>query len=325
MSANYVNGERVKRETLSDDDFILSDDERKETEQIMEKKKKTKTPPREKDYDGPHLRFQVVSDIHAEINFSDMAKIPIQIPPKKTPVLVLAGDIYVGRRTDFPRVIDYVASKFDAVVYVPGNHEFYNGDLARDLSMDQIQEFMQRTCDKMPNVFMLQNKTAVLGGVLFVGGTGWTDVPPSLWSYTDMMNDYHAIYTTRRNTVQNSERLTPEYVYDLHKEFRFFVEDTLINRKASRGDKTVVVSHHSPSPLYKGNWNRDDAYMPYYYAMDMNKFLQPPVDVWVHGHTHTSVDDVTPQGTRIVANAVGYAYDQKELNPKYDPEKEIRV
>jgi hypothetical protein len=48
----------------------------------------------------------------------------------------------------------------------------------------------------------------------------------------------------------------------------------------------------------------------------------PPVDVWIHGHTHDSFRYAV-NGVRVVCNPRGYY--RRELNPDFDPGLVIEV
>jgi hypothetical protein len=245
-------------------------------------------------------------------------------------MLVMAGDIYVGRREDFRPIIERVTRSFEIVIYVPGNHEFYNGDTNSKISMERIGEYMQGECDRLPNVTMLQNRTAIIRGVMFAGGTAWTNIPMALWSYTDLMRDYITIRTNREWLLRDSEEYTPEYACRLHRGFKTWLRDILDSRRASKmtdpnGTRTVVVTHHAPSFLYKGTWGRSDGFIPFYYSSDMDELLAPPVDVWVHGHTHANIDEITQSGTRIVANAIGYKYPTPDVVSYYNPNFVVKI
>lgn len=272
----------------------------------------------QKNYKSDSLRIQVVSDVHAEMNFIDSHSTPIKLPEKRCGVLVMAGDIYVGRREDFAKVVEAVASTFEVVIYIPGNHEFYNGDGMWNISMEAISDHMQRACDKTPNVIMLQNRTVAIGNTLFIGGTAWTNIPAELWGTTDLLSDFITIKTNKAalnsRSMPTIEDFTPQNMNVLHQEFRMWLGEILKGRNPLRGDKTVVVTHHAPSLNYKGGWWRDDAYVPYYFSSDLDMFLTNPVDVWIHGHTHASNDVTTRGGTRIIANPIGY---RDEPNPGY--------
>ena len=63
------------------------------------------------------MKINYVSDLHLEFG-------PMEIEPDAGDVLVLAGDIDIKCQVDW---INSIASKFDHVIYVLGNHEFFDG------------------------------------------------------------------------------------------------------------------------------------------------------------------------------------------------------
>jgi Icc-related predicted phosphoesterase len=77
---------------------------------------------------------------------------------------------------------------------------------------------------------------------------------------------------------------------------------------------TVVVSHHLPHrqsihPKYQGNPLNPC------FASDLARLVRAPVALWIHGHTHESMDYVV-NGTRVVCNPRGYV--PMEPNPSFD-------
>jgi hypothetical protein len=78
---------------------------------------------------------------------------------------------------------------------------------------------------------------------------------------------------------------------------------------------TVVVTHHLPHrecihPKYEGT-----RFNPCF-ASDLDHLVRAPVALWVHGHTHESIDFLV-NGTRVVCNPRGYL--PHEPNPSFDP------
>jgi hypothetical protein len=76
-----------------------------------------------------------------------------------------------------------------------------------------------------------------------------------------------------------------------------------------------VVTHHLPHrrsvhPRYDG-----DMLSPAF-ASDLDHLVRAPVALWVHGHTHESMDYFV-NGTRVVCNPRGYA--GSDLNLAFDP------
>ena len=265
-------------------------------------------------------RFQLASDLHVEMTIDDPV-VPVEFPDVVAPILVLAGDVYVGRRENYADVIRGFSDRWERVVYVAGNHEVYNGDGedGQRYYLERIHSHIEDVCLRLPNVAFLNDGYVEVGKTTFFGGTGWTDVPRQLWSISDcFMNDYSNVFTSRRGRVT---RFSPETAYELHKEFAAKLEAFLDGYKRTRKDadpdrRLVVVTHHCPSYAYRGmEWTRDEMYAPWYFSSDMARFVRPPVDVWAYGHTHASCNMVNSAGVKVISNPMGYRPEQ--LNPSY--------
>ena len=100
-----------------------------------------------------------------------------------------------------------------------------------------------------------------------------------------------------------------------------FIWHTLSNHR-KEGQSAVVITHHLPSQrsvdeCYKGNILNGA------YANDLDYRIEHYMpDVWIHGHTHTSLDYKLGE-TRVLCNPRGYY--PGALNPDFDPELVIEV
>ena len=88
--------------------------------------------------------FQIVSDLHIEYKSNDVPD-PLTLITPSADILILAGDIgsfyqYDQLKTFLINLCPY----FKVVVYVPGNHEYYNKTKNHD---DELQLFL--------NIFLL--------------------------------------------------------------------------------------------------------------------------------------------------------------------------
>jgi Calcineurin-like phosphoesterase superfamily domain len=104
------------------------------------------------------MRIRVLSDLHLEFKAWK--------PPKaNADIVVLAGDIHVGVKG-----IEWARRSFPSIpiVYVAGNHEFY-GEHIHDMTQDLLMEGRRLGVD------VLDARSAVIGGVRFLGATLWTD------------------------------------------------------------------------------------------------------------------------------------------------------
>jgi predicted phosphodiesterase len=70
--------------------------------------------------------------------------------------------------------------------------------------------------------------------------------------------------------------------------------------------KTVFVTHHLPSLRSVAKRLRNDPLTPAF-ASDCDDLLELGADLWVHGHTHDSMDYMAGE-TRVVCNPRGCPY-----------------
>ncbi|MDD5753543.1 MAG: metallophosphoesterase [Methylococcales bacterium] len=276
----------------------------------------------------PLVQFQVISDLHLEMLPKDTL-FDEKLPPAHAPLLIMAGDIYVGRENNFGNVISEISRRYKQIIYVPGNHEYY-GFRTHVYAMNEVQRYMREVCDAIPNVHFLDNNSTTINGVNFMGATMWTNIPESEFPLTTFkMADFSVIGMQSSNTINGIRELSPEDIVSMHKMSKQYFEQQIhmAMKNPKQPQILVAITHHAPSSLYVGNWFRGDEYKPFYFSTDLNDLMhRPPVSVWVHGHTHCSNDVVTSGGTRLVSNARGYdAPDFKELNPLYDPNKVVSV
>lgn len=258
------------------------------------------------------MKLRIMSDLHLE--FEEEGAPAFNIPPLgDDTVLVLAGDICVWEthRADWVRLIHNHWSLYKAIIIVAGNHEFYNqGDVA--YTMNEMKEAFKM----FENVHFLDDEWLILDDVVFIGSTMWTDLnqrnPGTLWHVLSRLNDFSQI------TVEG-ERLNPDLFWGLNKMAKVFLQNAL---DTFSEHKRVVVTHHLPSrrsvPLrYQErpeNWG---------YVCEMDEMiLDNGPDLWIHGHTHDSMD--YPIGnTRIICNPRGYV--DEGGNPKFNMNLEVEI
>ena len=244
------------------------------------------------------MKIRVLSDLHLE--FAGWTP-----PPVDADVVVLAGDIHVGVRG-----LEWARQQFPTlpIIYVVGNHEFYGGQL------QQVSAALRETADGL-DIHMLDAGELLIGGTRFLGATLWTDfalygVGPRL---QQSMNDAReAITDFRVIRFGPSELFSPEHAREMHLAQVKWLEGKLIEEFDG---PTVVVTHFLPHrrsihPKYEG-----DRFNPGF-ASDLAHVVGPPVSLWIHGHTHESMDYLV-NGTRVVCNPRGYL--PMEPNVAFDP------
>jgi Icc-related predicted phosphoesterase len=240
------------------------------------------------------MKLAYCSDLHLEFATLDFQN------DQDADVLVLAGDIFVAAYLNHPSVgvefdlfLRRCSERFEHVVYVAGNHEFY------DSGFLNTRATLVNFVSQYSNVYYLEKDFIELEGYTFVGATLWTDMnkgdPSTKWHLSRAMSDFSVI-DFGKFTVDHAETqhdLTMDY-------FRYVISTTST-------DKFVVVSHHAPTFVSVHEMYRQDRLMNGGYASDLSDFIldRPSIKLWVHGHMHTPSDYMMGE-TRVVANPRGY-------------------
>ena len=257
------------------------------------------------------MKIKLLSDIHLEFGDFD---------PGTGDVLVLAGDIctaesyvrgceaqYRKRYEDF---FNKCVGGYNKVFYTPGNHEYYN------YYIDETEELLRSV---MPEgITILNNQSEFYEGVHFVGSTLWASFDEGDGAVMQLcrnsMNDYNCVYHKGQ-----SRFITPDDTLHLHQESMSWLRQVV---ETLRGP-VVVFTHHAPSHRSFGSGYREAAARGAY-ASDLDKFIHdnPNIKLWCHGHIHET-NDYQLGECRVMSNPRGY--DGYQLNPNFDPNKEIEI
>lgn len=266
------------------------------------------------------MKIAVCSDLHLEFGDLDLQN------NENADVLVLSGDILIATElTDFVyddenaaivaatssvraranRYNDFVvrcAERFPHVILIMGNHEHYHGDFAKSAKI------IRGTFGDLHNVHFLDNEWRIINGVLFFGGTLWTNMnnedPDTMHRIRMMMNDFNCVKNTQVTEDRVYKTFYPEDAVEDHYRFRRNLDEALAMHP---GLPTVVCGHHAPSkasthPRYKKEFVMNGAY-----STDLDNFIldRRQIRLWTHGHTHEDFDYMIGT-TRIVCNPRGY-------------------
>lgn len=258
------------------------------------------------------MKIYLVSDLHLEMSEN------FELPKIAADIVVLAGDIHRGRK-----IFDFAAKcrwHFHApVIVIGGNHEYYGRDYLK-----QIAEF-RRDAAKLKNIFFLENDRVVIGNVRFLGCTLWSDFALYGQEHAEdsktiarrSINDFRVIEYGNR-------RFTPDDASLLHRESLVWLEQQL---GLPFNGKTIVVTHFLPhrAGIHPRHAATGGDHLTPYFTSDCSALMQQyPVDVWMYGHTHGSVDVIVDSGTRLVSNQRGYP-NEPEIYTRFDPNKIIHI
>lgn len=208
------------------------------------------------------------------------------------PILIAAGDIGEGNMG-----VEWLKSFECDVVYVTGNHEYWSHDI---MTVDRnIEHYIQQ--NNIKNIHFLNNKSVVINGMRFIGGTLWTSLGGFLpWlernqiiKYFGAMGDFKKIHATSWYTPENTARLTKflsingvdeNKIKDMldNKYFNPLIEiekytqtvEYFIEELSNKYEgTTIIVSHHMPSyeswmkkfsvshEYIKGEWVNNEKYL----------------------------------------------------------------
>lgn len=254
-------------------------------------------------------KFVYASDLHLE--FAGLSDAEMELPDGD--VFVLAGDIVSFGRLEaeaitqdplnfrlFPLLLKaYRKYGKDNVIFIPGNHEYYECDYFHKmstLSNDLLHKIGGPEYDR--EEYMQENNVEVrtIAGLKVLTGTMWTSFdngsPHEMWKAECGMNDYAKI------KVDGSRFLKPHDVLPLNTEFIQALYDH---------NPDVVVTHHAPT-VYHDQYDFKSDMKQMYCCSQASKFISSysnNVKLWISGHTHSPVD-FELGGTHFVSNPRGY-------------------
>jgi len=267
------------------------------------------------------MKIAVASDIHLEFGDLDFEN------DQGAQVLILSGDICVAhditqrdpygvmgpeyRSNRFHDFFQRCHARFPHVIYIVGNHEYYNGDFATAFA------HLKDVLGYLPNLHVLEKESIMIGDITFLCGTLWTDMnredPDTLYRIRSYMNDFRIIKDSRHPVhYKDSEghrhtrdgRFSPEATVEEHRAMLKFVKESI---EANPTGKYVVVGHHAPSKASTHAQYADQTMVNGAYSSDLDQFIldRPQIKLWTHGHTHHPFDYMIGE-TRVVCNPRGY-------------------
>jgi predicted phosphodiesterase len=288
------------------------------------------------------MKLLVLSDLHLEFARFD---VPEHIA---FDVAVLAGDI-ASPGSDAVRWArrSPALRRAKAVVLVPGNHEYYGGEMLREFAAMRLEARVfdgrsgndnhagsegDRGSDSSddsdsdsdtPPIHVLDGDDIVIDGVRFLGCTLWTDFALRIDTPLGPRQDVaRGIAAARRSMVDyraiklQARQLTPEDTLDFHHQQLAWLTQALA---APFSGATVVVTHHAPhrgslAAKYAGDW----VSTAFINELPAELFEVPAL--WVHGHTHSGCD-YRVGGCRVLCNPRGYVIGRDALpeNAGFDP------
>ncbi len=242
------------------------------------------------------MKIQLASDLHLDMLGAAKSAWTVIRPEPDADLLVLAGDIDSAANA-LTRFKDWPVP----ILYVPGNHEFYDHDWPSVRTELQAQS-------KGVHIHVLDNRRLDFGGVRFLGCTLWTDFAlpgqdpkRSMHRAKLTMNDFHLIGNVT-GTFMPADSIAD------HQHSKSWLSRELLE---PFDGPTVVVTHHAPHPNSIHPKYADDP-LNAAFASDLTPLLVH-ADLWIHGHVHDSFD-YDQDGCRVIANPAGYSLNRRQAS-----------
>jgi predicted phosphodiesterase len=215
-------------------------------------------------------------------------------PKQNSDVCVLAGDLCNG--PSFNKHIQHFINNYTTVIYVSGNHEYYerstpNHSLAVLSLENKYSHFYPL------NIYEkgIELKKELEDYIFFGRSLWWDDKmnPLEELAIRDQVNDLKYIEKASVNKLKELGKKNKE-------ELNFFLQQ-------KHNKKVIIITHHAPctlsvSPEYKGH------VLTKSFVNDCSDMIinHKPY-LWVHGHTHNSANYVL-EDTTVVCNPLGTSY-----------------
>jgi len=242
------------------------------------------------------MRLYNLTDLHLDkFDYKSLCKFIFDLSNKLVVdttyynILALTGDITSISYENNKLFFDFVSSKFNLIIYVPGNHEYYN--ITRT-HVKQIEKEFIDFFKHYSNIIFLNNKIYILDSYVFVGTTLWSNVSDNnknkiLFS----MNDYNYISIQDLDSGE-IRRLNVDDTNYLHQQSVHFLSSTLKNKKSNPNLKYIVLTHHVPifSKPELNIFVSDKKYLNNSineaYQSQLDHLINSPIILWCFGHTH---------------------------------------
>ena len=234
------------------------------------------------------MKLQYISDLHENlVNINPIAE-----------YIALIGDVASPFDPNYEKYLQYLSQKFQGVFVVMGNHEYYGS------IFNKAEEQMELICNKFSNVFLLNNKSFLLNGVLIVGSTLWSNINQDSFNFLNC-RELIKMNGRRKMTIQ-------DYIQK-HKEAVEFIEN-----EVKKGYPTIILTHYAPLNEMNGN----KIHSPYSsgFSSDLSYINNSNIKAWLSGHTHNCIS--------ICRNKIFYSSNclgEQKNNTRFNPERFILV
>ena len=268
------------------------------------------------------MKFTLISDLHVDMNPWDW-NILDECDP--TIPMVVAGDISNDVWETSNWIVE-LRNRFPTVVFVAGNHDFYNLGFHKTRVIPtrewakkwptpsnvlEIYDHYTRWF-KAHDVHFLHRNAVELNGVQFVGATGWHDFQAGYpLSVDSQIHAWKRYISDSRHINWNS--VVP---YETVLEASQADADAIAQNVANNDLPKVIVTHHIPHRncvVFKPDpiWN---ALNGSFCNTKLEEIQNSNIKAWCFGHTHYQWDKQIGD-TRYLCNPRGYPNENNHWQP----------
>lgn len=225
------------------------------------------------------MKIDIISDIHLTC-FKDFGEDFVRTWISEGDLLILAGDIgeFHWWQTK-SRLIDVFCQRYEHVLYIAGNHDYYGTTLEEgDIRFRAIE-------DRIKNFHFLERDIFEFNNIKFAGCSLWFKEDPMSQFYERFMNDFTLI-----------QQFKPA-VYERNQDSQEFLR--------SLQNIDVIITHHLPSQFSVHERYTGDSCNRFFLCEMDDVILNLAPKFHIHGHTHMSCDYKLGD-TRIICNPLGY-------------------
>ena len=260
------------------------------------------------------IKIAIIADIHwdnwSRFSIDPFAALGLEeaIKERNPDLLIVAGDLANLPQFFWPKVLERLSQIIEPekIIIMSGNHDYYGFRLDGD-------HILREMCSAVGMRFAQQDEIRV-GNTRLLCCTLWADFKltgnfkGAVSAAEHVMNDYKHIQTAKVPGLpfdqQDTRRITPSDTLKLHFEHRKWLEDALrAPHFAGEGGKTVVVTHHGPSPATAAG--EIDSLSASFHS-DLDKLiLETKPSAWFFGHSHRRCR-ATVGKTDIRCVSIGY-------------------
>jgi len=235
------------------------------------------------------MKVQYCSDLHLEFPENNSYVNKNYLKPEGE-ILLLAGDILPfsldHKKFSF---FDFIADNFEAIYWIPGNHEYYGFDIgnSKNPMLEKIRS----------NVFLVNNHTIQYKDVNILCSTLWSHINhENEWVIQKNLADFSFI------TI-NGQTLLASHINALHQLGLSYIKTEVTKFALS---KNIVLTHHVPTlynypPKFKKSILKDA------FAIELHDFIYSSnIGFWVYGHHHHNIAPFSIGNTELLTNQLGY-------------------